>query len=66
MVQEFIIMNNLPFVIWILGFPLLHSIQSYIKFLQTGVYVDADPSYSLFFFLIWIFVSFALYRLEDD
>lgn len=60
-------MKNLPFVLWMLLFPLVISIGSYFDFLSNGSVVNhgsekAELTNGLFIFVVWIFVGYLTYE----
>ncbi|MBF4991059.1 hypothetical protein [Methylophilus sp. QUAN] len=60
-------MKNLPFVLWMLLFPLVISIGSYFDFLSNGSVIShasekAELTNGLFIFVVWIFVGYLTYE----
>ena len=58
-------MKNLPFVLWMLGFPVLWSMSDYLAFLQGKTYPDVVVGIGGAIMLaIWTFVGSKLYEKE--
>ena len=56
-------MKNLPFVVWMLGFPLFSSVSDYLTFLQGKIYSDTvEAIMTLISLIIWGFVGYKLYE----
>lgn len=57
-------MKNLPFVIWMLGFPLTITIDKFVcEYLIKKTYSDSSEAIALIIFLIiWIVVGKLLYE----
>jgi len=56
-------MNNLPFVFWMLGWPLVNSVEEYIYFLKETTFTDeVNLFFSLFMIIVYVAIAKLLYR----
>lgn len=58
-------MENVSFVLWVILFPLSWTIERYLQFLTTGVApekIDTSDGSMTFVAVMYIFISFMLYR----
>jgi hypothetical protein len=53
-------MKNIPFVIWMLGWPLVDSIDEYLN--PKDIAQHLEFWVSCIFFTIWVFVGIGLYQ----
>ena len=62
-------MKNLPFVLWMLFYPLTIELSSYLSYLRTHRTIT-NPNVmlvgTLICIFIWLFVGYKLYRSKND
>lgn len=61
-------MKNIPFVIWMLGFPFVQTINDFVyKYLLQETYPDSvEAATALVFLMIWIGVGSLLYEKKKE
>lgn len=59
-------MRNLPFVIWMLGLPLIKCIDAFVfkYFLEKTYSDDVEVISAIIFLIIWIFIGILVYEKE--
>ena len=55
-------MKNMPFVIWMLGWPFIFDLSGYIKKYVGLEYEEPKPDSILVMLVIWFFVGVMLYE----
>ena len=58
-------MENLPLVIWLLGWPLLINIESWVEFKLTGRKIEYNTTAVILLILVWV-ISIGNFRIYSE
>jgi len=63
MLEEVLKMNKLPFVLWMLGWPLITEISNYLMYLKGHVYSsEAELITAILEYAVWIIIGIISYE----